>query len=281
MLNEHHSDSQQDTTAIFEFSDNKKSNWIYLDNLVSPSQGKGYGTKAIRYLFQLSMSKGYGGEICLDACHSSHLFHLYMGMIPNQKPVGYIATHYGLDGLNAILDLQKCAHVNDLENITDIHPTLTHILYTEKNTFKQNVTISQLFAEKQFLIELLNKKTCYLTHVFIPKLLLALSENTERKYPDTSSLWSVRMTMSEQGKSRWTAVIQNETQFEPFRNLEHLRTFMTTDQNKKLDAVLVKINGKQQNNVDSLKFFTVPQKGLTKNLKTRDVSTSSALINQN
>ena len=43
----------------------------------------GGGTACIRKVFKESIAKGYGGKITLTAVPHSHIFYLYMGMMPN------------------------------------------------------------------------------------------------------------------------------------------------------------------------------------------------------
>lgn len=83
-------------------------NCVYIDYIYSDAPGSGMQT--IRELVKLSLASGFDGNIKLEAFDSSHIFHLYMGMIPDLS----------------ILDRQEAEKVSFIQEI--FAPGLLNIL---------------------------------------------------------------------------------------------------------------------------------------------------------
>jgi len=102
-----------ENTRFANFSYHIKEDCVYLSRIHSSM--KGYGTRAMRCLIQLSMEKGFGGTLDLEACYSSHLFYLYMGMIPKDKKINYVSKMYGMCGEDSLSELKSCQNENDVQ----------------------------------------------------------------------------------------------------------------------------------------------------------------------
>jgi len=83
---------------------------------------------------------------------------------------------------------------------------------------------------------------------FIPDFLEILQNNIGVKYPKTYDLnpcsydvdSGIDMTLSEEGKVRWSKVIKEGVEFELFRDFAQLRPYMTEEQIKQIDEILEK-----------------------------------------
>src|SRR6478735_7861380 len=88
------------TTA--DYSDKEDDKCIYLHWINTGY--KGFGSKVMRHLIDMSDKKGYGGTVKLDAGYSSLIFHLYMGFIPVEAREPYVSYMHGYSGVTALRD---------------------------------------------------------------------------------------------------------------------------------------------------------------------------------
>lgn len=94
---------------------------IYIDYMYS--DGPGSGTQTIRELVKLSLASGFDGNIKLEAFDSSHIFHIYMGMIPD-------AT---------ILDGQEAEKISFIQEI--FAPGLLNILESNNGNARSDTSL--------------------------------------------------------------------------------------------------------------------------------------------
>jgi len=208
---------------------------IFLD-MVS-SIGQGSGTRAMRCLVKESLARNFDGCVKLQANYSSHLFHLLMGMVPEEGQLDYLYYKHSFSAPPAVEALRRCQSSQQIP-ISELD-TLKDILAYEKKIPKETITKDVIFDNKAFLLSLKNKKLSSLQTLFIPAFLDVLKElKAGKPRPDTSHLTAVNMVLSDAGKTRWKKAIAANAPFEPFRDFSHLRPYMTPSQQKKFDEIL-------------------------------------------
>lgn len=213
-----------------------KEDALQIERVHSYVKGSGFGTAVMRETVKEALEQNK--TVTLDAAWSSHIFHLYMGMRPIDRKVSYLATTYGFLMPDCIEDLRKYHTVEDINNSGDLKDLLK-VLRTEKRLPKSTVLTAQdVIDNKEFLLELTNKKVSYLTFNFIPTLLMIFKWHIDKKFPDTSSLTAVMMELSEEGKARWQEAITEQIEFTPFKGFEQLIPFMTPSQKERWDSIL-------------------------------------------
>jgi uncharacterized protein YqcC (DUF446 family) len=206
---------------------------IHIGGMTAHFQGNGFGKTVMREVVKGALEKEK--TVSLDAVESSHIFHLYMGMIPKDRKESYVAMQYGRSGSKALTELRS----NSVENLNPrTQKELFFILSEEKQLLKdQSPTTEELSKNRCFLLEL-DKNISYLTYQFIPSLLKILSNNLNVKCPDTTSLASVQMELSKEGKERWAKALSEQTEFDAFKKFEQLLPFMTEPQKEELAIIL-------------------------------------------
>lgn len=221
--------------------------YLYLESLSSLQKGSGFGTRAYRLLMKKSLELGYDGNLLTQACWSSHLFHIYMGMIPIDSQVLYLSATYGYMHrkiLDSLTKLQECETVNDISILEQ--DILYHIKFLFSHELRQKmslITSFMILEQKNFLLSFQGKKASNIQAEIIPELIGVLQNNVGKRYPDTSNYFgSVTMTMSQEGKKRWFLAITYNKKFTPFKNFEHLRPYMTYCQREQLDSLITKHN---------------------------------------
>lgn len=217
---------------------------IEIEKRVSPEQGLGFGTASTRALVERSITLGFEGRLHNSASWSSHIFHLYMGMIPHDRQVDPILHYWGVEGQMAVeqFDLIKEGlEINDTlskEEETYLK-TLKVMIAHSKGVSQKDITDQQVIAEGGRVIEhLKEKKVSYLREDFIPSILKILERNLTVRHPDTTSLGAVEMMMSDAGIARWKEAIDNKQEFKSFKKFEHLRPYMTPEQLSRLDRII-------------------------------------------
>ncbi|MGQ3892649.1 hypothetical protein [Legionella sp. CNM-4043-24] len=193
-----------------------------------------FGTTAIRKVADESIKTGL--KIKLNAAYSSHIFHLYMGM----KPSGSLQEFPLQDDERQVLNKLKAQ--DDFEPAPDEKECLIKLLreefrgvYPKKKEFQWE----DVLYHRELLIGMLDK--VHDTSIYFVTPLLNLLEGSieaGRKHPDTSTLRAVPMEMSEEGHERWKTAIDNNSEFIPFRNFEHLHPFMTEQDRLRLNLIL-------------------------------------------
>jgi len=235
---------------------------IWLNYLASQRQGHGFGISAMSSLMKKSFELGCPGKIMTDAVWSSHLFYLYLGMIPEDKKIDYIYVTHGNSAAYAMRFLFDLDCKEGLNNFSDckiqaieehhkyIAYRLTNLLREEKNIAQDALlTFKDVIANREFLFQLRDKPASYIRDIFIPDLLHVLNEHyqqsTDIKYPDTSILDSVIMRFSDEGIKRWQNAIQSNSKFSLFENFENLLPFMDESQKNQFDLIIQKRNSKK------------------------------------
>ena len=195
------------------YSLNKEKGNIHVNTVDSYSQGSGFGTAVMREVIKEAIEQNR--TVTLDAAYTSHIFHLYMGMVPIDTEILYVAAQYGINGEQSIKNLTQDDTVEDL-NETDELQDLLRILKAEKKLPEHSVLTAQdVIDNKEFLMGLGQKMVSFLTFQFIPHLLRILESGIADKYPNTKGLTICRMELSRQGKERWQAAIHQDIEFSP------------------------------------------------------------------
>ena len=203
------------------------------------SNAAGFGTASMRELVGISLSKR-DGKIRTQAAWSSHIFHLKMGMIPEQKSTFYVKTMYGFCGLSCIREIIALSSVVELSKNNLLIEEFKWIYRLEyKLEAEKEVSNQDLFESIPYFKDLLNKKIDYLQHDFIPDLLGVLKGSIGNNRPDTSTWGSIVMSLSPLGKERWQNAINRKIEFQPFRDFAHLHPYMTPGQRKELTEILI------------------------------------------
>lgn len=208
------------------------------------SDKKGFGTALMRKVVKVSLEAGFGGNVELKASWSAHLFWLYMGMIPKERPVHIVTVNWGLLGQDALNNLPVIKKQILNENLSSIDIELDIIVLkkmvaTIKNVSLKDVTAQMIVDSEEELNDLNKKEGSYIKDEFIPRILKILEENLEKSHPDTSRLGGVDMILSEQGLIQWKDAIENQKPFVSFKKLEHLRSLMNEEQIKQLDTIML------------------------------------------
>lgn len=233
---------------------------LHVDKREAHQRGNGFGTAAMRYLVEQSYKLGYEGNIDSETSWSSHLFHLYMGMIPKEKDEKFVSYAWGDFGEDVLKNLEDNYYHDDKTALEEDLEVLSEMLHMVKN-FKEYSTLTEtdilkfknlkedeLFTEADILDEknmelilsLRQKTLSHLRFKFIPLLLRTLQKNTNIKYPDTGTWGSIVMVLSNAGKARWKEALDKNIEFVPFKNFEHLYPFMTSDQKQLLNEIVKK-----------------------------------------
>ena len=209
---------------------------IHIDRINSYVMGNGFGTAMMREIVQLALKEKK--TITLGASYASHIFHLYMGMIPIERNLSYVDVHYGFLGMTSIQRLNEYHTVEDLTNSQDLNELL-EILKIEKNLPEdKKLTAQDVLENKDFLLDLTKRNVSYITFNFIPQLLQLFEKGIGDKFPDTSSLFGVQMQLSKEGQERWQEAIDEGIEFTPFKGFEQLHPFMKPNQREQLDSLL-------------------------------------------
>lgn len=216
------------------------------------SNTPGFGTESTRHLVQRSRELKLEGRLHNSASYSSHVFHLYMGMLPVNTQISRIEVEYGSSGKTAIdryADLKK-KFLDVIDNNATFSKEEELLINTLKRIVKDKQflsafspidnndlfwpTTSDALEEKLKTYEL--ERVSDITYSFIPKLLGALRASKNKKKPDTMSLGSFSMILSEAGRERWFDAIDKGIAFKPFKHFEHLVPFMTSKQKEEFEA---------------------------------------------
>ncbi len=211
---------------------------IHIDRM--QSSGAGFGTATYREMMKLSLKEG-NCKVETHAAVSSHLFHLYMGMAPIDRAVSIAENKYGDRVFRGIQELEKVqATAESDKDVSSLDPDLLYMLGTvlakELNKPFASITVDTVLENKCLLTKLLEERCSYICDVFITKLIECLKE--PGPVPQTNSLGTVKMVMSEEGRKRWYEAIKQNEPFAPFKNLEHLHSKMTSDQIEEINTLV-------------------------------------------
>lgn len=203
----------------------------------------GFGTASARKIVKISLENGGEGRYHATAVDSSHLFHLYMGLVPIDRKSSLVSHKWGLLGYfavknyNTIQDkLQKNVGLT-IQELSDLK--FLKMILADLNGLNHDQITNVMVSESQKEIDEIKSQTfSYFTQDFIPRLLNILKRSATKKQPDTSELLTRDMYLSDEGLTRWKDAIAQQKPFVPFRKLEHLRPFMDADQLTQLDEIM-------------------------------------------
>lgn len=207
---------------------------IYIESMKSHVKGRGFGTAVMREAIQMSLERGYEGRVQLEVLHESHLFYLYMGMLP-------------IDRYSTMCDDPECEKVYQYLNEHDKpedYEKDTFNIRVLKSLLKQikpeqtSFSASDIVEQREQLVGLFQQKNSSLKNEFIPQLLDMMQATTDTLYPATSVLGQQSMILSDVGLERWKEAIAKQQQFVPFKRLEHIRPYMSKAQQHQLDTLL-------------------------------------------
>lgn len=226
-----------------------------------------------------------------DAAYNSHLFYLKMGMIPQDQNRNYIYFKYGQVGFNCFELLSDCKSFDDLCDLPTLAlENLVRIYGKEKKLsadyIQDELTLEELYADKNFLFDLKEKTCSYMSAIFIPSLLTKLEDGGPQI--NTRDWTQVQMVLSEQGKARWLDSIDNKKPFVPFREFEHLEPYMNEEQKARLDKIIEMHKNPHPNvesNAESMEVqpgiqITEQYKNKTRELKQEDSDLNPDEINR-
>jgi hypothetical protein len=205
----------------------------------------GFGTESTRQIFKKSLELGYGGRFHNDASRSSHLFHLYMGMIPVDRKLDYAQYRWGngakalkkYDTITSLYLIDKKAVPSELKVDFD---NIKNIVADLKGLDREQITDQMVIDAEADIKALKDKSASYLQDEFIPELLEILERDPTAKQPDTEYLYGVKMVLSDEGIARWNDDVSGVKPFDSFRKLEQLRQYMDETQLARLDAIMAK-----------------------------------------
>ena len=209
---------------------------LHIVKRVSHEKGAGFGTASTREIVARSFALGFEGRVHNAASWSSHFFHLYMGMIPYDRSINPILHYWGLCGEEAVQNfelIKECLELNEplSEEEEGYLKTLKQMIAHTKGMSLKEITDRDVIAEGESAIAQLNEKeVSFLREEFIPSILRILEKNPAERHPDTTSLTSVEMMMSDEGIARWKQAIEQKLEFKQFKKLEHLHSYMTPEQ---------------------------------------------------
>lgn len=179
---------------------------------------------SFREVMSECIAANFDGIIEADAYRRSHLDYLKLGFVPLER----LISAHGLYGESIATELLACTNLTDLQKKSrSFIEGMKEILRTELNTPEEkDISIEDVFKNRDVLIKHYNKKVSYITEYFIPFLVDSLKRNSGKICPDTSYMGSVIMILSPEGKARWCDAIKQNKEFVPFTDLSHLKLFL-------------------------------------------------------
>ena len=151
---------------------------IYVEKRVS--QVNGFGTASTKKIVIESLKAGFDGRFHNIAANSSHLFHLYMGMVP-VKRVAKLKDMYGMQGENAIEAMQGILDKLFMkEELSDREKSMLNILKgilkDLKDLSSQEAVTDQMIEDsKDDLTKFKEEIVVSFDDEFIPKILNILN----------------------------------------------------------------------------------------------------------
>lgn len=213
---------------------------IYILKRNSDKKGSGFGTASTQKIVEESFKLGFEGRIHNQAAWSSHIFHLYMGMIPQDREINFVTLKWGenaLDPLSAITEKLRKKEPLSTEEQGDLK-TLKRIVAHIKNVDKNEITDQDVIENEDKILALQDQKVSYLQCDFIPQLLKIFEQDPTKHHPETDRLGSVNMMMSDEGIARWKEAIDGQQPFKLFKKFEHLRPYMSSEQLSRFDRIM-------------------------------------------
>jgi len=213
-----------------------ESDHIYIERVNANKKGNGYGTAVMREAVSNSFKYGFSGFVTTDATYSSHLFHLYMGMIPQKKDekIDYIDVKWGWMAAAAFKKINRKVPSPLASDESEI---LYRILREAKGLPVDAILTTADLLDKGnigLIISMKNHHSDYIQNELVPQLLRTLS----RYEPETINWGGVPMVLSDVGKLRWKEALDQNLEFRLFKNFEHLHPYMTEDQISQLNVLI-------------------------------------------
>lgn len=208
-------------------------NSLILERLHADKIGEGFGTAVFRKIMteiiveeSKNKSKTHDESLLKTEITTSygspHLFYLYMGMSPNSYKYSYIKYEYGERGVFCLDKLSQCEDltIESLEQLSNgTIQSIKEILGQEDSIESDKISFTDIIRQKDFLLMLKEKTIDYLEDIFIPDI---LEQTKKGKYQDTKKWGAMQMHLTEAGYKRWKYVIENNLEFVPFKDFEHI-----------------------------------------------------------
>ena len=177
------------------------SNEIWIHEL-GPAKSLKDLTVLIQYVVAKALKENLA--LCASVPYESrmHLFYLKMGMVPHRIRLNYVAYNYG----------------------EEIYFALREIKDSKAELVEGGIVHEILQKEQADSVDALLEKTFDRTEERVLPRLSDLIEKTpeSEEFPDWGRLGSMTMKLSDLGRSVWSETINNEREFSPFNELDHL-----------------------------------------------------------
>ncbi len=183
---------------IYTIEEDPESNKLSVYDQRRESYQPGFGIESTRALMKISFENGYEGRLYNDASWSSHIFHLYMGMIPRERKISVVDVNFGIEGRCAMEKLTliwmqyKTPSFSPEKHESSIQTlkSMLHYARTRKLSFKKSagLTLEDVINGWKEL-DTLGRETCsYIENCFIlgcDKLIALLLKH--HRFPQTNS----------------------------------------------------------------------------------------------
>jgi hypothetical protein len=207
-----------------------------LENGLS-SHRKGVGTESYRKIMQELFDRGLT-SLRTEACCSSHVFHTFMGMIPEERPIISVIQNFGNRGYRVLTQILETSssQAEEIESILKKNGCLLKeilLFYTNSSASEllEPLTKEEFEDHREIFQEISEKTESFIQTKFLPEIIRKRLLNTsDGQRRSTSNMGSINMIMSAQGIDRWKECINNDTPFTPFKDLSHLSDYMTQEQ---------------------------------------------------
>lgn len=207
-----------------------------LANGLSPHR-KGVGTESYRKIMKELFDRGLT-SLRTEASFSSHVFHTFMGMIPEERPINSVRKNFGENGYDALEKILETSSSQEKEiqsilNEDGVILKKILLFYTNPSASKplEPLTKEEFEDHRKIFKEISEKNESFIQTEFLPEIIRKRLLNTsDGQRRSTSNMGSINMIMSAQGIDRWKECINNDTPFTPFKDLSHLSDYMTQEQ---------------------------------------------------
>ena len=139
----------------------QKMRQLTIERMHAADKGNGFGRALYRQLMKYTID--YDLQLWTDAAWDSHLFHLYMGMIPKDRQISYVINEYGSSGLRALNKSIESETMDQfIQHIEKSNGRLLEeliLIFKEENEEFHDIppTAQDVFANKDFMISLKEK----------------------------------------------------------------------------------------------------------------------------
>jgi hypothetical protein len=98
--------------------------FIHLEMLAANAKGNCFGTAVMHHAVERSLAEGYEGRVDVDASYQSHLFYLYMGMLPADYNMEYVLNTYGFIGYIPFMQFKENPRLDNLKAMCASSPEI-------------------------------------------------------------------------------------------------------------------------------------------------------------